>query len=357
MSLIETTPSPRALRVAIAGLGRSGWNIHAKALRGMPSFFRVTAAMDPCPGRRAQAEAELGARTCEDFDALLASDVDVVVIASPSQLHADQTLAAAAAGKHIVVEKPFAMSTEEADQMIAAAEAAEVVLAPFQNRRYEPHFRKVLEIIQSGSLGDVIQVRMCWHRFTRRWDWQALARLGGGALFNNGTHLLDQALEIFGDAEPEIFVETHRGLSMGDAHEHLKLLLRAPGAPTIDLEYTNACAFEHDRWHVMGTAGGLRGDLDHLEWKKVDWSRMPDRVINAGPAADRLYPGEEIEWQHRTWTAPKNSSTPYELFYRDLYGAITNSGRLLVTPASARRYVNVLERCLEALETHAGISG
>lgn len=347
--------APAPIRLAIAGLGRSGWNIHARTVRELPDLFRVTAAMDPDAERRAQATAELGARACETYEELIADDVDAVVIASPSSLHAEHAIAAAEAGKHVVVEKPFAMSVEEADRMTDVAESAGVVLAPFQNRRYEAHYRKVLELVRSGELGEVLQVRMCWHRFTRRWDWQAQRKMGGGALFNNGTHLLDQAMEFFGDTEPEIFVDARRGLSMGDADEHLKLILRAEGCPTVDIEYTNASAFEHDRWHVMGTAGGLRGDVGSLEWKTVDWSEMPERVVDEGPAANRLYPNEEIAWREHRWEADPKAPGPYELFYRDFAGAIRHGGDLLVTPASARRYLAVLERCVERLDSHAGL--
>ncbi|MEM7622281.1 MAG: Gfo/Idh/MocA family oxidoreductase [Planctomycetota bacterium] len=346
-------PPAKPIRLGIAGLGRSGWNIHAKTVRTMPHHFAITAVMDPDSERRKQAERELGCRSCERFEGLIADDVDAVVVASPSSLHAEHSIVAADAGKHIVAEKPFGLSVEEADRMIEAATAAGVVLAPFQNRRYEAHYRKVLDLVRSGALGEVLQIRMCWHRFTRRWDWQALKRLGGGALYNNGTHLLDQAMEFVGDTDPEIFVDVRRGLSVGDADEHMKLILRAEGGPTIDLEYTNASAFEHERWHVMGTAGGLRGTAETLEWKTVDWSKMPERTINDGPAAGRLYPSEDIAWEHHRWDADASAPAPYELFYRDFAGAISRGTTLLVTPESARRYLRVLERCADHIERQA----
>lgn len=334
------------LRVAVAGLGRAGWNIHVRALRLMPRLFTVTAAMDPSAERREQAESELGCRVTDDFARLVdAPDVDVVVVASPSHLHIDHALAAIAAGKHVVVEKPFALNSDDALAMVAAAEAADRVLAPFQNRRYEPHYRKVRELVDSDVLGEVLQIRMCWHRFTRRWDWQAMRRYGGGALFNNGTHLLDQALPFLGDAEPEVFLDVRRGLSLGDADEHLKLVLRAEGRPTIDLEYTNAAIYEHDRWHVMGTAGGLKGTTDELRWRTVDWSAMPERVVSHGPAEDRLYPNEDIAFTEHEWSSPLNTIDTYAMLYIDVFDAIRSGRPLLVTPESAVRYVSVLDRC------------
>lgn len=341
------------LRVGIAGLGRSGWNIHAKTLRAHPGLFTIASVMDPDGGRRAEAERELGCASHATFEGLVADgSLDVVIVASPNHLHCAHTLASIAEGRHVVVEKPFAMDADEADEMIDAAEAAGVVLAPFQNRRYEPHFRRVLDLVRSGSLGEVLQIRMCWHRFTRRWDWQAMKQYGGGALFNNGTHLLDQAMDFFeGVDEPEIMLDLRRGLSMGDAEEHMKLVLRAPGMPTVDIEYTNACAYEQDRWHIMGTAGGLAGTPEHLDWKTVDWSAMPERVVDEGPAAGRKYPAEDILWTEHSWHASASDPTPYEMFYFELYNAVRTGAEMLVTPASVRRYVRVLDRCRAAFAT------
>lgn len=341
------------VRVGIAGLGRSGWNIHAKTLRAHTDLFTIASVMDPDPGRRAEAERELGCTSHAGFEGLIdESDLDVIVIASPNHLHCAHTLATVDSGRHVVVEKPFAMDADEADRMIDAAERADVVLAPFQNRRYEPHFRQVLELVRSGVLGEVLQIRMCWHRFTRRWDWQAMKQYGGGALFNNGTHLLDQAMDFFeGIDEPEIMLDLHRGLSMGDAEEHMKLVLRAQGLPTVDIEYSNACAYEQDRWHIMGTSGGLVGTPTHLEWKTVNWDEMPERVLDEGPAAGRKYPAEDIRWTAHAWDHPASAPTPYEMFYFELFNAVREGSPLLVTPESVRRYVRVLDRCRAAFET------
>ena len=343
----------RPIRVAVAGLGRSGWNIHIKTLMTMPDRFSVTAVADPDPARRAEATRSLRCAAYETYEELLAwGGFDAVVIATPNHLHAQHTLDAIAGGFHCVVEKPFALDVPDADEMIAAAQARGVVLAPFQNRRYEHHFLKVKELIDAGAFGDVLQIRMCWHQFTRRWDWQTQKRFGGGALQNNGTHLLDQALALFGPAEPEVWVDLKRGLTTGDADEHMKLVLHRPGSPTIDIELTNACAYPQDRWHIMGTAGGLRGTMERLEWRTVDWSKMPPRPLDLGPAADRRYNSEEIIWSSKTWQQPEDATHPYELFYDDVESAVRVGGPLRVTPRSVRRYVEVLDRCRALVESH-----
>lgn len=342
----ETKKSVPPIRAAVVGLGRAGWKIHVSTLRAMSDRFRLIAVVDPDSARREEAASTLSCAAHADLDAVLDDDsVELVVVASPSHLHTKQVLAAIGEGKHVVCEKPFALCLEDSDMMIDAAEAAGIVLAPFHNRRYELHYRKVLEVMGSGVLGEVLNVRICWHRFSRRWDWQAMRRYGGGALFNNGAHLIDQALEMFDDPEPEIFVDLRRGLSLGDAEEHMKLVLRPAKGPTLDIEFSNACAYEQDRWHVMGTGGGLRGTTDALEWRTVDWEQMPARQMEAGPAEGRLYPLESVPWHVRSWRHPPDAPSPYELLYSDVHSAIRSGTDLLVTPQCARRYVRLLDRC------------
>ncbi len=334
------------IRVGIAGLGRSGWNIHAKTISTMTHAFQVCAVMDPSAERCDEAVHELGARAYRDFEGLIGDpDLDVIVVATPNRLHADQACAAMVAGKHVICEKPMALNTEDADRMIATSQQSGRLLAVFQNRRYEPHFLKVKNVIDSGVLGRIIQIRIEWNFFTRRWDWQTLKQHGGGSLNNHCAHLLDHAMQLFGDGEPEVFVDLKRSLTLGDADDHAKIVLRGADAPTIDIETSSACAYPESRWHVMGTSGGLRGTMEKLEWKWVDWSTMPARKLSGGAAQDRLYPREEYDWQVTAWELPADAVAPPILFYRDLEAALREGKALFVTPASVRRQIAVLEQC------------
>ena len=134
--------SANAVNVAIAGLGRSGWDIHAKALEKLKSSFRVVAVTDTRPDRCQEAVQRLGCRAHPDPAALFADpDVDLVVIATPSHVHATQVLEALGRGKHVVREKPMALSAGDADR----------VLSVFHNMRYWPDFVKVRDVTESGS--------------------------------------------------------------------------------------------------------------------------------------------------------------------------------------------------------------
>jgi len=347
---VNTSSNGRRLRVGIIGLGRSGWNIHAKTLQKLEAHYTVDAVADADAARLEEARTVFGCRTYSDAGELITDDgLDLIVVASPNIYHVDHAISAMRSGKHVVCEKPMALSVSEADKAIEVSRETGRTLAPFQNRRYEPHFLKVREILDSGRLGKILQIRMCWHGFSRRWDWQTLSEFGGGLLNNNGAHLLDQALVLFGDQEPELFVDLKQALSSGDTEDHVKVLLKADDSPTIDVELTSASAYPQDRWHIMGTAGGLVGTLTELNWKWVDWSTMPPRPVDRTPiTADRAYNREELNWQSDHWELPKDHPGEYVMFYRDLYQTLSHDKPLFITPESVRRQIDLLERCRRA---------
>ncbi len=184
--------------VGIAGLGRAGWNLHALTLESLPEKYKVVAVSDQNQNRLQEAQQRFNCQTYADFDQILADKaVELVVVALPSHLHADYAIKALQAGKHVMIEKPFATDLKSADRMIEVARQSEGILTGSQNLRFTADYLKLVEIITSGKLGRIHTVRIAWHWFRRRWDWQTIQEFGGGSLNNDGSHVIDQAL-LFG---------------------------------------------------------------------------------------------------------------------------------------------------------------
>ncbi len=347
--------SHRPVSVGIIGQGRSGWGIHADVIRKMPEQFRVVAVTDAIPERlKASAEA-LGCRAAPDVAALVADpEVELVVVASFNHLHAAHARQALAAGKHALCEKPFGLTVKDVDAMTAAAAKAGRIIAPFQQRRYEKDFLKVREIIDSGLLGEIVHIRICWHGFKRRWDWQTSRAFAGGALNNNGPHPLDHAVALFGAGEPRVWAQAGHYLCSGDAEDHLKFILSAPSHPTVEVELTDIWAYGQDRWTVCGTHGGLRGNERTLEWKWVEFSKLPLRPLDLNPTPDRSYNSEKLEWQTANWEPETKTAgggagaaPPPDAvlaFYSGLYASIRDGKPLHITPAEARCRIAVMEQ-------------
>jgi predicted dehydrogenase len=192
-----------SLRFGIIGVGNIS-TIHAAAIRNTPGAELVAVATRN--GEHGHAfVAEHGGTWHADYRALLAQDdVDAVAICAPHDLHASMTIAAAAAHKHILVEKPMAITTSECDAMIAACERARVTLGVIFQMRFEPLSRKLKSLIDRGALGRLLWVsaNTIWYRtdeYYRSGPWRGtLAHEGGGVLINQAIHLIDLMLWLTG---------------------------------------------------------------------------------------------------------------------------------------------------------------
>lgn len=334
------------IRVGIAGLGRSGWSIHAALLEPLTAQYQVAAVVDADPARREEAIERFDCQAYDNYDALLADPgVELVVVSLPNLLHADASIQALAAGKHVVCEKPMATALADADRMVAAAAASDKVLTIFQQRRYGPDFVKVREVIDAGILGRIVQIRLCANGFSRRWDWQTLQKFGGGSLNNTGPHFLDMALQLFGPAEPQVLCHLDRTLTLGDADDHVKILLKAQGAPAIDIEISSAAAYPSPMWTVQGTRGGLTGSASELHWKWIVDAEMPPRELDTAPTPNRSYNRDQLTWHEDSWTLPTSEADPHAQFYTDLFTAIRSNQPPAITPESVRRVIWLQEEC------------
>ena len=347
----EQTP----IRVGVVGLGRSGYSIHLKTVARFPQWFRTVAVSDGDAERLRATAAEFGCRACATPEELFADPtVEVVVIATTNRTHAELGIAALTAGKHLVAEKPLALTTAEVDTMIAAAQANGLILAPFYNLRFDDSFNLVKDILTSGKLGDILQIRIAGHSYNRRWDWQTLRSYGGGQLYNLGSHLIDLAMALLeacgGDANDlELFSDLRHAISSGDAEDHARLTFRSrsqPRTPLVDVELTSACAFPQDRYLVMGTLGGLHGTTERIEWKWLEPSELSERALQETPTADRSYNREELPWHSETRDCDSRPAYTQDRFYRNLYDVLRNGEELVVTPESIRRRLIIVERAL-----------
>jgi scyllo-inositol 2-dehydrogenase (NADP+) len=339
------------VRVAIAGYGRSGCNIHARWLREAPEQYRIVAVADQLPERRADAERDFGCATYADYHGLLArTDVDLFINALPSFFHTRGTLEAFGQGLNVVCEKPIALSVADFDRMTAAAAATGKLFAPFQNSRFYPYFQKMREIIASGVLGEILHIRSVWSGFARRWDWQTLQENGGGNLNNTGPHPLDQAIVLFGERQPQVFCRMKSIQPFGgDADDWTAVTLYGDDAPVIEILVSSYLAYPlGEQYNISGTYGGLTGGPRGLNWRYFDPDKAPRHDFWRPWSQDRKYCSEELPWVEERWEPAQDLNDLQHnsrAFYDNLYAALVRGAELVVKPEQVRRQIAVLEEC------------
>ena len=341
----------KVIRVAIAGQGRSGYDIHARWLREVPRQYRIVVVSDTMADRRAQARQEFGCRAMASWEKMIEDgDYDLLVNALPSTLHPKATIAALRKGLNVVCEKPLAVKVKDFDRMTAAARASRRLLAPFQNVRFAPFFGKIQDVVASGLLGRLMHVRISYSAFKRRWDWQTGRDQWGGGLNNTAPHPLDHALVLFGPGKPKVFCRLASGPNCtGDADDLSLVVLHGKQAPTIEVLVSNYQCWPGDPYVISGTLGGLTGGPAGLKWRYYDPKKAPKLARQRGWSVNREFCAEKLPWVKRSWKPPTGGLAEFQImskaFYNNVHDVLVNKGKLVVTPAQVRRQIAVLEQC------------
>lgn len=335
------------VRCGIVGLGRIGWCHHAQILM-KHGGFRLVAVADPEEDRCREAKDACGCRTYPGLAPLLKDgEVELVIVATPTKFHQKMAIQALGAGKHVLVEKPSALSARGIDAMAAAATAAGKVLTMHHNRRLDPDFLYVREVIESGRLGQVFRIRRGVAGFNRRNDWQTLLKYGGGMIGNWGVHLVDQCLQLLGAPVADTWADVNRIFNPGDAEDDLIALIRGENGLVMEVEMTSVNAAPLPNWVVLGSAGTLwvTGNKAHIKYhdpaklapiEPYDKPMVPGRQYGVIPGPDK------IEWIEADEEA--KPARTYPSYYDNLYRAIRHGEPLLVSPESARKTYAVLDR-------------
>ncbi|MCQ2396918.1 MAG: Gfo/Idh/MocA family oxidoreductase [Lentisphaeria bacterium] len=342
----------KKIRIGIIGQGRSGWDIHGAGLTRpkLRECFQVVAVCDRIKERTEDAVKAHGCKAYTDYKELLNDPkVDLVVNSTQSLDHIPVSIEALKAGKMVLCEKPLGRHVADVEKLESVIKKTGKFFAVFQQSRFAPTYRKVLEIMNSGLLGRIVMVKIAFNGFARRWDWQTLQEMCAGSLLNTGPHPLDQALQLMGDVDPEkITCYMDRANTFGDAEDHVKLLMSAKGHPVIDLEVSSCTHFQQYVYQVYGTNGSLSGDHNKLQWTWFDPAEAPVQKLVREPLPGRAYCTEPLNFYEGSWQTSEEGAgfqSRVEKFYLNLYSAITKGTPLEVPLYQVKRQIAVIEEC------------
>ncbi|HTV02059.1 MAG TPA: oxidoreductase [Luteitalea sp.] len=333
--------SDTSIGVALIGYGFAGEIFHAPFITTTPGLaLRVVSSRQTarvaatCPGVTVvPAPAE----------AINRDDVTLVVVATPNDSHAPLVEQALAAGKHVVVDKPFTVTIEESRRVAAAATTADRRLAVFHNRRWDSDFLAVEQAVASGAIGDVVECRSeigRWRPAVRD-RWRERPGPGAGLWYDLGPHLVHQALTLFGwPTGIDAALRSQRAGSQTDDWFHVRL--EYPGRDVL-LDTSVLAADGPPRFVVRGTTGTLvKRGIDQQEKRLMagerpagdEWGRDDDPLL--------LWDGSDT---------PKHLAVPnghYGRFYSAMRDAIATGAPV---PVSAGEAIDVMAILMAGFES------
>lgn len=249
------------IKLGIVGLGRAGRHMHLAEIADINkkgASFKIVAVCDTIEKRRLEVARECACKQYATIEELVKDEeVQMVDIATRSCDHYEHAKLAIKAKKDVFLEKPMACGYDEEKELFELAKKSGVKLYVRQNRRFEKKFLQVRDIIKSGILGDVYEIKLTRNQFALRNDWQTIDTFGGGQLLNWGPHIIDHALQFCDGDYNDIFTQTRQINASGNCEDHIKILLNGANGRIVDVEISSGVALPTPQYTVYGTRGML----------------------------------------------------------------------------------------------------
>lgn len=333
----------RPLRTAVVGFGTAGRVFHSPFIAA-DSDFVLAAVVTGNEERRAEVLARYpGTEVVDRVDALLGRELDLVVIGSPPATHAELAGVFLDAGVAVVVDKPFTVTSAQGRALVEKADRLGVPLTVFQNRRWDGDFRTVRRLLAEKTLGDVwrFESRFEWWKPDRGASWKTETPVqdGGGILFDLGTHVIDQAVQLFGDAVPvyhELFTRRPGGAAPDDAF----VVLQHESGVVSHLWMNGLAGQAGPRFRLLGSQGGFtKYGLDPQEPTLRDGALPTDPSFGREPESAWGTVGLDGA-THAVPTEPGR----YAEFYALLAVALRSGEPMPVDPMDSVRVIELIER-------------
>lgn len=325
--------------VGLIGYGLGGRAFHAPYVRTTPGMtLRAVVSSDADKVHRDIPDVLV----VPSVDTLLATPgIDLVIVSSPDPLHAEHAIAALKAGKHVLVDKPFATTLADARRVAATAEAQDRLLTVFHNRRWDADFRTLKRLIAEDAFGEIRQFESHFDRWrpVPAAVWKEARE--GGSWIDLAPHLLDQAMQLFG--RPDAITADFATLRDGaPASDYFHVCLRYPQRRVI-LHSNKLVAGNSLRFAVHGTAGSwIKHGVDPQEAATVagqaptgeDWGLDPTEGVVTNADGNT--------------TLVTNERGDYRSFWRALAAAVRGDGPNPVPVSEAIAVMEVIDAGLRS---------
>ena len=335
------------INTALCSFGMSGLVFHAPFLSVNPGF-NFYAVWER--SKNLAEEKYPGVKTYRSLESMLADDsVELVIVNTPNATHYEFTKKALEAGKHVIVEKPFTISVEEGNELIELAKNKNKKLSVYQNRRYDSDYKTIKKVIDENLLGDLVEVEMHFDRYKEELSPKLHKEIpgpGAGVLYDLGSHLIDQALQLFGMPK-EIFADIRILRPASQVDDYFELLFYYEKL-RVRLKASYVVREGLPGYILHGLKGSFikpKTDIQETELKEEiipgnsDWGKEPE--------SERGLLHTEINGKiTREYITSEQGN--YGEYYDGIYQAIRNNKRLPVTAEQGLNVIRVIETAFES---------
>jgi predicted dehydrogenase len=341
--------SQSPIKTALLSFGMSGKVFHAPFLSVSPKYI-----LHGCWERSTKKIQEVypTAIFYHSIEALLADDeVELVIVNTPNITHYDYAKKALKAGKHVVVEKPFAVTANECRELIDIAQASDLRLSVYHNRRYDSDYLTVKDVLKKKLLGNVVEAELHFDRFVETLSYKAHKETpvkGVGILYDLGSHLIDQALQLFG-LPSAVFADIRTVRPISKVDDYFELILYY-NTSRVRIKAT-ALAKEPQGYIIHGDKGSFIKPKTNMQEEALAEGRLP--------IGDNW--GEEQEEDWGTLNAEVNGQFErkklpslqgnYTDYFNGLFRAIREGMSLPVLPEEASEVIRIIEAAFESSRT------
>jgi len=312
------------IKAAVVGYGPAfGMGKHHANGMAATGQIEVVAVCDTDPRRLEAARTELGdVRTYDDVGKLAEDDeVQLAAVVVPHNVHMRLALLLLQSGKHVVVEKPMAITIKQCDRMIEAAAKAGVTLSVYHNRRHDGDFLAIKDVIAKGYIGEVFHLEAHSGGFgrPRKW-WRSDKRVSGGAFYDWGAHFVDWVLHLVPGKMKTITGQFQKRVwNQVTNEDHCEAYIKFDSGAVAHVELSSIAAAPKPKWYILGTRGAI---VDRGTGQFTVTTRVKDRMASF-----------EAKYYEPSWAS----------YYEMLAAHLVRDAPNPVTPESARRVVAVIE--------------
>jgi predicted dehydrogenase len=346
------------VRIGLVGYGLGGRAFHAPLIASAPET-ELVAVLTRDADRRAQlAEDHPGAVAVDSLQALKDAGAEAVAVSSTTGTHTEVTDAALELGLHVVCDKPLAVDAATAEATVAKAEAAGLMLTPYQNRRWDSDFLTLREVLGSGKLGEVFRFESRFERWApgqpRVWWRSGLPpEEGGGVRLDLGAHLVDQALVLFGPVT-SVYAESFIRRPGAAAEDDLAILLTHAGGVVSHIYANTTSGDISRRFRLLGrdgafVIGGVDGQEDALRSGRTPASEGDGWGVEPVETWGHIVRGAERE-------VVATERGRWDSFYPAFAAAVRGGGPVPVDPREAVAALRVLDAAATSAREHAVVS-